>query len=133
MRLVQLPAIAVSTFASHGVDMDFLPSVQGGTRTRTTIVRFTAGGVLGMHEATLRQVFAVLDGRAVVTSTTPPEGSTSDEPDVRVLKAGQAAIWDVGENHETRAVTDLLVAVLETDGELHFREHTDLPPYGRAQ
>ena len=120
MRIIQLPAREISRFGSHGVDMDFLPQILDSERTMVHIARIVADGVLGAHPATALQVFAVLAGRGLVTS----KGLTGDADERWEIEPGQAAIWELGEIHETTATTDLLVAIVETStGGLMFSEH----------
>lgn len=130
MRIITLPSWAITKFGSHGVGMDFLPRAIGGARTSTNVARIAAGGRLGEHPATLLQVFALLAGEAVVTSrgeaTGPTSDSASEAGERFEIAAGQAAIWEAGEVHETVATTDMLAVILETDGVLdldhHFRQ-----------
>ena len=127
MRIIQLPAREISRFGSHGVDMDFLPQVLEAESTTVHVARIVAGGVLGEHPATALQVFAVLAGQGLVTS----KGATGDADERWEIEPGQAAIWELGEIHETTATTDLLVAIVETSvDELTLGEHEVLfgPP-----
>ncbi|MFC4555084.1 cupin domain-containing protein [Georgenia faecalis] len=110
MRVVTLPRRRIEAFASSGVVMDFLPTVTGG-RTGVRLARIDAGGTLGRHRAPTRQMFAVVEGTGVV--------STTGYPDV-VVGVGQAVLWEPGEDHETRAGTAMLVAVVELDGDLEL-------------
>lgn len=59
MRLFQTPRDAITAFGSTGVIMDFLPRVVDGNECRVAIAYLDAGGTLGRHPATLRQVVEV--------------------------------------------------------------------------
>ncbi|WP_369371777.1 hypothetical protein AB1046_00240 [Promicromonospora sp. Populi] len=128
MRIIQLPVREISRFGSDGVDMDFLPQVLDAERTTVNIARIVAGGSLGEHPATSLQVFAVLAGDGLVTS----RGLDGDADERWLILPGQAAIWESGEIHATTATTDLLAAIVETSGELLYRDHEVLfgPPLG---
>ncbi len=108
------PRFDVDRFASVGVVMDFLPAAGKGRNTRTHVVRIAAGGTLGEHEATMRQVFAVVDGDAEI--------STDEGPRVP-LPAGRFVVWETGELHQTWAVTDVVAVIVETDAALELPEH----------
>lgn len=69
-------------------------------------VRLTPGGLIGRHEATGRQVFAVVEGDAVVSGADGVE---------QVVLPGEAAIWEEGEMHQTRSVSGLTAIVIEGD------------------
>jgi GrpB-like predicted nucleotidyltransferase (UPF0157 family) len=53
------------------------------------------GGSIGRHPTAVQQLFAVIAGDAVVSG---------DDAVPRTLVAGQAATWDVGEEHDARSV-----------------------------
>ncbi|MCP2263744.1 cupin domain-containing protein [Promicromonospora thailandica] len=123
MRIIQLPAREITRYGSSGVDMDFLPVVPDAERTTVHVARIVAGGVLGEHPATTLQVFAVLAGEGVVTSKAA-DGAVDEQP----VQAGQAAIWEPGEIHETTATTDLLAVIVETTADAFvLRDHELLP------
>lgn len=114
MRIVTLPSTAISAHASHGVTMDFLPRVVGAERSGVHIAHIAADGTLGEHPAVAQQVFAVLDGRGEVAVDGGPR---------RPIDAGQAAIWEPGEVHQSWALTDLVAVIVETSGALDIDEH----------
>jgi quercetin dioxygenase-like cupin family protein len=62
-------------------------------------------GVLGMHPATVPQLFVVIAGEGTVRSG-------GSEP--QLVAAGDAVWWDAGEEHETRSDTGLLALVIES-------------------
>jgi quercetin dioxygenase-like cupin family protein len=108
------PRFDVERFGSVGVVMDFLPAAGKGRNTRTHVARIAAGGTLGEHEATMRQVFAVVDGEAEVSTSRGPR---------QPLPAGRFVIWETGELHQTWAVTDVVVVIVETDAVLELPDH----------
>jgi quercetin dioxygenase-like cupin family protein len=69
-------------------------------------VSLAPGGVIGRHPAVARQLLVVLDGEAEVSGADGPS---------RRLSAGQAAVWEAGEAHETRTATGLSALIVEGD------------------
>jgi quercetin dioxygenase-like cupin family protein len=70
-------------------------------------LHLAAGGVLGYHPATTRQLLLVVAGSGWVRA-----GAAERRP----IMAGQAAYWEAGEEHETTADTALVAIILESDG-----------------
>ena len=65
-----------------------------------------ASGVLGRHPAASAQLFCVVAG----------EGEVSGDDAVAVpIQAGQAALWESGEVHETTTRTGLTAIILEVE------------------
>jgi quercetin dioxygenase-like cupin family protein len=69
-------------------------------------VTLAPGGTIGRHPAVGRQLLVVLTGEAEVAGA---EGT------VRRLTAGQAAVWDPGEQHETRSPSGMSAMIVEGD------------------
>ncbi len=69
-------------------------------------VSLAPGGVIGRHPAAGRQLLVVLSGEAEVSGA---EGT------VRRLAAGQAAVWEPGEVHETRSPGGMSGMIVEGD------------------
>lgn len=69
-------------------------------------VTLTPGGVIGRHPADGRQLLVVLSGEAQVA------GSDGAE---RTIRVGQAAVWEPGELHQTKALSGLVARILEGD------------------
>ena len=109
MKIVSLPRQEITAYASSGVMMDFLPRIADAERTHVHIAHLTAGGTLGEHPAVMRQIFAVLSGHGEVSAEGGPR---------RPISAGQAALWEPGEVHQTWADTDMVVVIAETAGRL---------------
>ncbi|HEX5332575.1 MAG TPA: cupin domain-containing protein [Cellulomonas sp.] len=108
MRLFQLPRDALTAFGSTAVSMDFLPRVVDGSECRVTIAHLDAGGILGRHPATLRQMFAVVAGTGEVEA----DGLT------RAIGPGTLVVWEPGEVHQTRAGSAMTAIVVEVTGAL---------------
>lgn len=69
-------------------------------------VSLAPGGTIGRHPAAGRQLLLVLSGEAEVAGA---------EGDVRHLTAGQAAVWEPGEMHETRSPRGMSGMIVEGD------------------
>ena len=63
-----------------------------------------ANGVIGYHQATIPQLFLVVQGEGWVRAES--SGKTS-------IKAGQAAYWEKGEWHESGTQTGMAVIIIE--------------------
>jgi quercetin dioxygenase-like cupin family protein len=73
--------------------------------------RIEAGGRIARHPATVRQLLAVVDGSGWVSG-----GDGERQP----IRAGEAVVWEAGEEHETTTETGLTAFVIEGDGLLPF-------------
>ncbi|WP_026695231.1 cupin domain-containing protein [Peribacillus kribbensis] len=62
-------------------------------------------GIVGRHEATLPQLFLVLDGEGWASG---PDGRRA------VIKKGDAVFWDAGEMHESGSETGMTAIILES-------------------
>lgn len=113
MRIFAVPTRQITVHASHGVVMDFLPRMARTDGIRVNIARIEAGGTIGEHRAPVRQIFAIVDGRGEVAA-----GGGSR----RQIEAGQVAVWEPGEMHQSWASVDMLVAIVETEGEIELDE-----------
>jgi quercetin dioxygenase-like cupin family protein len=106
MRIVSLTAVPrreVDTYGSKGFTVGGLGLTADA---HLVVIRLRAGGVVGRHRAAGTQVLLVVDGDAVVTGR-------DGEP--REIGPGQAAVWDSGEEHETRSTGGLTAFVVEGD------------------
>ena len=113
MRLVRLPRRDIDAHGSSGVAMEFLPPLVGDD-ARVHVAHLAAGGTIGRHPAAAAQLFAVIAG----------EGEVSGDDGARLpIVAGQAAVWDTGEVHQSWAVTDMTVVLVETAGSFELGEH----------
>ena len=108
MKLLRQPRLPITAFDSRGVSMDFLPQVDGATRTRVHVATIEAGGTIGSHPAPTRQAFAVQSGVGEVVT----DGRRSR------LGPGDLVVWEPGEVHQTWAHETMTVVIVETDGQL---------------
>lgn len=113
MQLFQMPREAITAFGSTGVSMDFLPRTVDGNECRVAIAYLDAGGTLGRHPATLRQVFAVVSGTGEVEAN----GLR------RAIGPGTLVVWEPGEEHEARATSDMTAVAVEVTGTLELDAH----------
>jgi quercetin dioxygenase-like cupin family protein len=106
MRILSLAAVPRRQIDAHG-SKGFTVGALGLTAdAHLVVVRLRPGGVIGRHRAAGTQVLLVVDGDAVVSGG-------DGEP--REIDPGQAAVWDTGEEHETRSVGGLTAFVVEGD------------------
>lgn len=64
----------------------------------------TANGVIGYHQATIPQLFLVVQGEGWVRGESPERTS---------IKAGQAAYWEKGEWHESGTEVGMTAIIIE--------------------
>lgn len=88
-------------------------------RLVATALRVGAGGEIGGHEATLDQLFLVIEGEGWVAG---PDG-------VRLpIATGEAAFWYAGEHHGAGSNAGMSAVVLEGEGlepDAHLRAFDD--------
>jgi quercetin dioxygenase-like cupin family protein len=94
----------IDRFGSVGFRIAGLARVVEG---RVACITLTAGGRIGRHAAVGRQVFAVVAGSGSVS------GGDGVEHDIA---AGTAAVWEAGEEHETRTNAGQTAIVVEGAG-----------------
>lgn len=75
-----------------------------GEGVQLSIVHLAAGGRIGRHPAVVRQVLAVAAGTATVSGG---DGVAHE------IGPGLAAVWEAGEEHETRTGEGLTAFVVE--------------------
>jgi len=64
----------------------------------------SSGGVIGSHQATIPQLFLVVQGEGWVRGESPHKTS---------IKAGQAAFWEKEEWHESGTETGMVAVIIE--------------------
>lgn len=109
MRIITLPDMPIDAFGSFGVSMCFLPQMGVSEGTKVHIATISTGGWIGEHPAPLWQMFAVIEGDVEV------RGGPDER--WRRVSPGQAAIWEPGEVHESRANTTTRVVIVESQVE----------------
>lgn len=107
MRVFSLPGREVETYNSRGVLMHQLPAAAIPDQTHVHIAHLEAGGTIGAHPASVPQVFMVIEGEGLVAGS---DGIP------RPISAGQAALWQTGETHQSWASTAMVVVIVETSG-----------------
>jgi len=78
------------------------------TEVPTTIgfIYIEPGGVVGMHEAPVPQLFIVING----------EGWISGEEGEKItIKTGQGVLWQQGQAHESGSITGLTALVIQAE------------------
>jgi quercetin dioxygenase-like cupin family protein len=75
-----------------------------------------ANGVVGYHQATIPQLFLVVQGQGWVRGESPKR---------TLIKAGQAAYWQKGEWHESGTETGMTVIIIEG---VNFDPAKRMPP-----
>lgn len=83
------------------------PPITEGSPVQAAIFRIEPGGGLKRHPATYAQILAVLDGAGTVSGA-----AGAVEP----ITAGEAVLWQAGEEHETRSEHGLTALILEGHG-----------------
>lgn len=96
-------ATAIDEYGSIGFRL--APLAQGDN-TFVGTVQLAAAGSIGRHPTVRRQLFAVLEGSAIVA------GSDGVETTIGV---GQAALWEPGESHSTRTESGVTAIIVEGD------------------
>lgn len=88
-------------------------SIDRGSMVQIAIFRVAAGGRIGRHPATVPQILAVLEGSGQVSGA---DGAY--EP----IGAGEAVLWERGEEHETTSAAGLTALIVEGASVDRFRE-----------
>jgi quercetin dioxygenase-like cupin family protein len=103
LSLADLPHRPVEAHGSHGFSVGAFGITADAHLVAVTLA---PGGTIGRHPAGGRQLLVVLHGSAEVAGA---EGA------VRRLAAGEAAVWEPGEVHETRSPTGMVAMIVEGD------------------
>ena len=98
------PPIAIH---DHGSRQATVTPIGRGPSTSAVRIALGAGGVLGMHEATVGQLFLVVEGSGWVRT------GESERHEVTV---GSLIYWSPGELHETGTEHGLVAIVVEAEG-----------------
>jgi GrpB-like predicted nucleotidyltransferase (UPF0157 family) len=85
------------------------PLIGTGSNVRVEVVHLPADGMIGRHAASAPQLFAVVAGHGWVRG---------EEGDRRDIRAGYAALWEAGEDHEAGTDEGLMAVCIE--GELEM-------------
>lgn len=104
MRIIDIGpdrARPVGSFGSRGLRV--LGLVRDDA-VAVTVLHVAAGGEIARHPATAQQLFVVASGRGAVSG-----GDGIWQP----IAAGQAVVWEAGEEHTTRADENLTAVTVE--------------------
>lgn len=85
--------------------MTIVADITDSSLTAVRVAHFTSHGRLGRHPAPIWQTFAVIDGSGWVAGG-------DGEP--RPIAAGQAAIWEPGEEHESGTRGAMVAVIVES-------------------
>jgi quercetin dioxygenase-like cupin family protein len=113
MRVFSFDAKSARPLTEFGsVNASITPIARPGGFVQVGCMRLAAGGVVGMHPATIPQLFLVVAGEGWVR-VSAGTGSGERVP----IQAGQAAFWEAGEEHEsgTEADVGMTAMVVEAD------------------
>jgi GrpB-like predicted nucleotidyltransferase (UPF0157 family) len=77
-----------------GSDFRIGPLTGLDSRVRVQVMHLPPDGLIGRHPTAVQQLFAVVVGEADVSG---------DDGAVRTIGPGYAALWEIGEEHETRS------------------------------
>jgi quercetin dioxygenase-like cupin family protein len=82
-------------------------SVRGVTREgHAVVIEIGPGGNLGRHPATVPQLFVVVSGSGWVSGA---------DGERLAIAAGQAAVWEAGEEHESGSDDGMTALVVESE------------------
>lgn len=94
----------IDRFESRGAHHVAVARVDGGGGV--SVIRLTEGGVLGRHPAIVDQLFYVVEGDGWVAG---------DDGTRAPIRAGQAAYWAAGEEHESGSHGGMTALVIEAE------------------
>ncbi len=75
-------------------------------QAHVVVIEIGPGGVVGRHPAAVRQLFAVVRGAGWVSG-----GDGERVP----IRAGEAVLWEAGEEHESQSDTGMTALVVESE------------------
>lgn len=106
MRILTLAGLPHRTVDANGSRGFSIGAFGVSAEAHLVAVNLSPGGVIGRHPALGRQLLVVLSGEADVSGA---------DSIVRKIGPGEAAVWEPGEEHETRTSTGLVALVVEGD------------------
>ena len=109
MRIFRFDPEVSIPIGEAGSDFKIGPLVGLESYGRVAVLHLAPGGHVGRHVAASRQLFAVVAGSGWVS------GESGER---RLLGAGYAALWDVGEEHEAGSEGGLTAVSVEGDFEV---------------
>ena len=106
MRILSLADLPHRPVEAHGSKRFSVGAFGICADAHLVAVTLAPGGVIGRHPADGRQLLVVLSGEAQVAGH---DGA------VRSIGIGEAAVWEPGEPHETRAPGGMVGLIMEGD------------------
>ena len=106
MKVVDLADLPHRPIEAHGSRGFSVGAFGISADAHLVAVTLAPGGAIGRHPAVGRQLLVVLSGEADVSGA---------ELVVRRLRAGEAAVWEPGEVHETRSPGGMVAMIIEGD------------------
>jgi quercetin dioxygenase-like cupin family protein len=118
--MIEVQAVRFDAFGSQGVIINH-PIDPAGDQAAPTILRsggpahvvtalLEPGGKIGRHPATRPQLLMVISGKLQISG---------DDGQLLELSAGQAVLFEPGEQHESVASTAVTLAIMEYDSSAH--------------
>jgi quercetin dioxygenase-like cupin family protein len=105
MRLLRFDPDEIRRIDHHGsVGFDLLRLVKVNGQVVVEIASLTPGGRIGRHPAVVPQLLAVVAGKGTVCGA---DGAWQG------IEVGTAALWEAGEEHETRTDGGLTAVIVE--------------------
>jgi quercetin dioxygenase-like cupin family protein len=98
------PMREITRFDSHGATIGGV--ARAGGAVRVSLLQLAAGGLVGAHPAACPQLFLVVAGSGWARTGDEPRSS---------LAAGEAALWDADEMHESGSDHGLTAVIVEAD------------------
>lgn len=98
----------IDAFGSHGFLLRHVGLTTGATRA--SLAYLQPGGCIARHPASGQQLLIALSGTAEVSGA---DGQFAP------LAVGQAALWQPGEEHETRTAAGLTALILDGEFDIH--------------
>lgn len=107
MKILRLNEIAGKNITQYGSNFIMRKLIMTNLPSHVGIMDLGENGLVGYHEATVRQMLVVIEGEGWVCA--------EDERKVKVT-AGDVVIWDKGEGHETSTDKGMIAFVIESEG-----------------
>lgn len=104
MKVIQAASLPIQPVKAHA-SQDFLVTSLPGS-SRVTFARLEPGGRIGRHAAPVDQVLVMIEGEASVVA-----GAQHD-----AVLAGQAVVFNQGEDHETSTQVGCVAVIVESPG-----------------
>jgi hypothetical protein len=98
------PTREITRFDSHGATIGGVARASG--TVRVSLLQLAANGLVGAHSAACAQLFLVVAGSGWARSGEEPRS---------LVAAGEAALWEVDEVHESGSDRGLTAVIVEAD------------------